>query len=204
MIVERAAVFESNSSSCHSLVRMKKKDWLDFRDGRVLLKRYNFDMEEHVDRYNKVNEDELVTYEDFYEMIKKDLPYLHQTKDDYPFDEFDEAVIKYIKENWSLEFCKKLLTTNWNEIAYEFPEEVTVEYNHWGSYGTPYVAHHKHITFDNIVDILNRQYKCFDENDSEGLYCFQDENGWKEAAVFFLHKEGEQDTEVLVDRWEEC
>lgn len=198
MIVERFNVFETNSSSCHSLVRMSRRDWNDFKDGRILIRRDNFDIEEHARRYNKVHEDEIVAWEDFYNLVKKDLPNLHKTHDGYPFDNFDMAVINFVKENWSPELCKKMLISDWSEVVYEFPEEIIDEYSGYG--GSPYVAHYKTITWGNIMDLLHRQYEVGDN-----YYFFQDDNGWKNAEVYFLQKEeGTLAEEMFIDRREKC
>lgn len=80
----RYNVFETNSSSCHSVVIMNTNDWDAFKENEVFIKRQCFEIDEHMDTFNDLRwRDDLtdseaferwkeyfVSFNDYYEEFK--------------------------------------------------------------------------------------------------------------------------------------
>lgn len=73
MITVRNNVFETNSSSCHSITYIRERDFEALRDEEVLVRGLELEVAEHVTITNKIVHEQLLSLEEAVELYKRDI-----------------------------------------------------------------------------------------------------------------------------------
>lgn len=201
----RRGTFETNSSSCHSITIFEDgKDWEDFKNHLVYINRGMYDMEEHAERVNiitKENRDEyIVSIDHLYDKltgILNDTPHLissHYVQ----YNEKDEYIFNYLKNNWSVELMMKILTGKGGDVICTPDKPIKVRY---------YFDNEKVYTYDTLTasdfyDFLFGYGRFSDELPE--FYVYGDGHEWDEAKVKRFIDEDTGERLVIVIRDEEC
>ena len=113
----RSNVFETNSSSCHSVTLISKSDYESLQDGVKYPYDVDFWYDEHESTIIKLPSDKFRTVEEIYQDLTN---VLNDTTSEYLQEDK-----KVVKENWSVDYVKKCLANPYdynNDIINSFWE----------------------------------------------------------------------------------
>ena len=212
MITIRQNVFETNSSSCHSLTFFSKSLWKDFIDRKVFIRRSSFsDWEIHTTKFDTIDKDSkeyyLISANDYYketvESIKTALS--KPVSKYYSASDFEYAIMGYLKENISKELLQKILFGKSDDIIYNFKEPIVEDYGRYHSDNRDHTITYTGITVSDLYGCIYNQ----DRFDVEKVYIFG-EDTWNKDQVKYWKvwvqdknesvKEENEEEIILIDR----
>lgn len=206
MISVRYGTFETNSSSCHSITIFRdKKDWDDFKNHFVYINRNAFEIDEHKTIFDVINSENRTDYiRPIHHLYEKISEFLDDTTDPfcskYHSDAKDEAIWRYLKDNWSEDLMIKILTANGKEIIFTPKKPVKVKYT-WSGYESK-VYTYNYFTVADFYDFMFG-YGVI-ANELPKFYIYGDDGDWQDAVVEeYINKETGKEM-VMVTRDEEC
>ena len=204
----RFNTFETNSSSCHSVTVFKNpKDWEDFKNNKTYLRRDMYDMEEHVERVNIINNENRKEYiadiKDLYNRIKEEIddlavPLRYTRYCEY--DDKDNFIAKYLKEHFDFELMMKILLEPGDTVVCVPPKPISVR----SYYDVDRVYTYEDFKVYDFYDFL---FGCgLSSDDLPKFYVYGDDgdSGWTRAEVKELVDKNTGEEFVVVVRDEEC
>lgn len=195
MISIRPGVFETNSSSCHVLIKMSELLWEDFKNKRVALIQDDLSCCTHETKFVDILEsDNYYTIEDVYDTMCEKIPSLmdflkENDSEDYPLT-FEYVVAETLLHNWSLQFFKEIITSKRKKVFLKLNNPVIVKYKNKSSEKV-----HDSITFGDFVDLM---VFALDLDD----FCFYDLNVYQPWGGETEYRNNEGD--VIIDKEFEC
>lgn len=195
MISIRPGVFETNSSSCHVLIKMTELLWEDFKNKRVALIQDDLNCCAHETKFVDIPEsDNYYTIEDVYDVMCEKIPTLmdflkENDTEDNPLT-FEYVVAENLLNNWSLQFFKEIVTTKRKKVFLKLNNPVIVKYinrNLKKVYDT--------ITFGDFTDLM---VFALDFDD----FCFYDLDAYHPWGGETEYHSNEGD--VIIDKEFEC
>jgi hypothetical protein len=163
MTTIRRGVFETNSSSEHSLTLFQDNIWKEFVERKVFILEEAFlRNEEHhqifvnvIDDYSRdefiINADEY--YEQSIEKVQE-RPLKSSFFRDASYNNFTAEIEQFIKKNISREFLEKVLTSDSDTVLYTFDKPVKVNYGTYLSNNNDHIVEYNNITAENVYEIL--------------------------------------------------
>lgn len=193
MISIRPGVFETNSSSCHVLIKMSELLWEDFKNRRVALIQEDLDLCQHETKFVDILESgNYNTIEEVYDIMCEKIPTLmdflekNDTKE-FPLT-FERLVADVLLKHWNLQFFKEIITTKRKTVFLKLNTPVIVKYKRSEKV-------HTTITFGDFVDLMTYALDLDD-------FCFYDlieYHPWG-GETEYHNKEGN----VIIEKEFEC
>ena len=205
MKVVRRGTFETNSSSCHSVTIFKNgQDWEDFKNHKVYINREMYDIEEHTERINVINEenhdDYIVNIDRLYDTISEIFMDTDRLHDNYysQYNDKDMYIFNYLKKNMSKDLLMKILVSKADDVICELNPPIKVTYN----YGSKRTYVYDKLETCDFYDFLFG-YGRFSEEIPD-FYVYGDGHEWDDAMVKRYVDEDTGERIVVVSRDEEC
>lgn len=144
MVSIRSSVFETNSSSCHSIIIMNSEDYKDLQTSDKLVVDTYREISEHETIETLIDHDKILSIESALEQF---LPKIEEKIDS---DEYDTPYIRLIRDNWNEELIRA--------VYFGGPDENLTQKANDSPYNLAYFS-----TYD-IRDVLQRCFGIYIES----------------------------------------